>query len=319
MNILFTSVGRRVGLIRSFREQASVGDLMVACDVDPTAPGLYEADRAFLVPPVAAPNYLEALCAGCRRFSISLTVPLIDPELPILANARDRLASIGTDVLVSRPDSVVIARNKLATFSFFKSIGIPTPATAPYNPSNDWSAWEFPVILKPAEGSSGRDVIVCHDLEELLFHGARLVNGIVQEKLAGDEVTVDILSDGTGTIHGLGLRKRLKVRAGEVERAVTIRNEAIEGYAESITRHFKPYGAINVQCFLTADGPVFTEINARFGGGYPLSHKAGANFPRRIFSWMRGNMGGKPEIAEAGLVMMRHDTEIFRRLGEIHQ
>ena len=90
-----------------------------------------------------------------------------------------------------------------------------------------------------------------------------------------------------------------------------------------IAKHFKPFGAINVQLFRNRESGNywFTEINARFGGGYPLSYHAGANFPRLIKKLLMDEQihenidGYKP-----GVYMLRYDeavyTERLRKLEE---
>ena len=249
---------------------------------------------------------------------IHIVIPLLDPELPVLAAAAAHFTARGVRIIISSARSVRIARDKLRTSRFLQRIGIPIPATSSYDPESDWSGWKYPVVLKPANGSAGNGMCLCETPEELHFYGARTQAGLVQEWMDGDEVTVDILSDGSGRLYGLGLRKRLKVRAGEVERAVTIRDRAIEDYARIICEHFKPVGAINVQCFTNSKGCRFTEINPRFAGGFPLSYKAGANFPRRILEMGRGvPFNGCLEVAQPGLVMMRFDAEFILRREEL--
>jgi carbamoyl-phosphate synthase large subunit len=105
------------------------------------------------------------------------------------------------------------------------------------------------------------------------------------------------------------------VRGGEVSKAVTIRSPVLERLAVDVCETLPgAYGALAIQAFLGggAGDVAIIEINARFGGGYPLSREAGADFPR----WMLEDLAGRPSTASAdswqsGLVMLRYDAAVF--------
>ncbi|MBE3584483.1 MAG: ATP-grasp domain-containing protein [Limnochordaceae bacterium] len=313
MNILFTSAGRRVSLIRGFRRalaSRNEAGRILATDMEATAPTLYEVDRAFIVPRVADPAYVPRLLEICQRESVDVLIPLIDPELPVLARARDQFASGGTTVVISSPDSVAIGDDKLATVRFFEARGIPTART--FVPNEALRDIHFPVIVKPRRGSSGQGVIKCSDQSELYFYLERQKDVIIQEFLSGYEVTIDIFGDGTGRVISFVPRKRLKVRGGEVERAITIDDTTFADFVLKIANGFKPYGPINVQCFVGDSGPVFSEINPRFGGGYPLADAAGAQFPELILDLVAGKtLECRLGKYQRGLVMARYDDAVF--------
>jgi len=321
MNILFTSAGRRVSLMRRFRRALACccgGGQILAADTDPTAPALYEADRAFLMPRVSDPSYVPTLLEICKAESVGVLIPLIDPELPILAEARDQFSEAGTTVLVSSLEAVRVADDKLATAQFFVTNGIPTARAflgdELLNKTTDeiTGKLRFPVIVKPRYGSSGLGVVKCEDLDELRFILARRINVIVQEFLRGYEVTIDVFGDGAGRVISFIPRKRLKVRGGEVERAITVDDEQFRDAVLKIGAAFMPYGPINVQCFVGEDGSVFTEINSRFGGGYPLADAAGAQFPEMVLDLVTDRpLQSRLGQYQRGLVMARYDDAIF--------
>lgn len=317
MNILLTSVGRRVALVEAFRLALLGKGQVFATDVDPTAPGLYVADHGIVCPPVSDPSYVPFLVDLARRLKVAALVPLIDPELPIVADASRELREVGCEVLTPVASVVRVCSDKYLTARFFQELHIPTPKTVlPQNYSPEFMP--PPVVVKPRCGSSGRSVMVCNTSQDIEIACCQVTDPVLQEQLTGAEVTVDVLGDLEGNIIQVVQRKRLKVRAGEVERGMTIRDPQIEEFALRAARVLKPRGCINLQCFLTDDGPVFTEINARFGGGYPLSHAAGADFPALIVSMLNG-FSVTPRIGEyeVGLVMMRYDTAVFRRVEEL--
>ena len=73
-------------------------------------------------------------------------------------------------------------------------------------------------------------------------------------------------------------------------------------------------GPLTIQAFLTCGGPVLTEINARFGGGFPLSLEAGADYPGWIMD-MTAGIPVRPRFGEyePGVFMTRHHVERFVR------
>ncbi len=320
MNVLLTSVGRRVELVRFFKIALSQeAGKVYAADVDRTAPGLYEADRGFLVPGVTDSNYIDELLNLCKREKINLVIPLIDPELPVLARVRDMFYRYGIRLLVSSPEVIDTGSDKLKTFEFFAGYEIPTPNTisvSEYLGGN--KRISFPLIIKPRFGSAGKDVIICHNEEDIAFFSKRIPEPIIQEYLKGEEVTIDILCDFENAVISVVPRQRLKVRGGEVERALTRREDLLLDWGKRIAECLKPEGPINIQCFLTEKGPVFTEINPRFGGGYPLSYYAGADFPSMIIRMMKGEKVA-PCIGDFRdrFVMMRYDHAIFRKAEEL--
>lgn len=312
LHILLTSVGRRVSLVKFFKEEVGEEGLVFSADCDPTAPGLYVADRGFIVPRVTDAEYISSLLHICEREKVRLIVPLIDPELPVIAKAREEFLKIGTIPLVSTYDVVMTGYDKLLTAAFFERHGIPTPKTFLFDESLRIPEHCFPVIVKPRFGSASSGVHRCDSMEEVRFYALRIYEPIVQEFLRGEEITVDVLCDFQGNPLSIVQRKRLKVRAGEVERGVTLKDSEIFEVTLRVVHSLKPFGVINLQGFRTSDGFFFTEINPRFGGGYPLSHYAGANFPRVIVSMLRGETLS-PAISDykEGVLMLRYDEAIY--------
>lgn len=317
MNILLTSAGRRVSLLRAFRRAIEnlKGSKIMAADCDPTAPTLIEADKSFILPRASSDMYIEELISICEQKKIDLIIPLIDPELPLLAGNKDILYKMGCTVAISSSETVNIGNNKLATWEFFTSNNIPTVQTFTKEEAQEKLIGHdlgFPVIIKPRCGSSSQGIIKCDTRDQLSFYISREKDIIVQEMLFGPEVTLDIMGDGQGGLLALVPRKRLKVRGGEVERGITVDDELFNDYVVKIVRILKPFGAINIQCFITGGCPVFTEINPRFGGGYPLADAAGAQFPEMLIALVRGEKV-KPMIGQyqRGLLMSRFDEAFF--------
>ena len=155
---------------------------------------------------------------------------------------------------------------------------------------------------------------------ELEFFSTYVEDAIVQELITGEEYTIDILVDFQGKVISIVPRLRIETRAGEISKGITVKNLALIAAAKQVVESLPGVvGCITIQCFLQSDGEIiFIEINPRFGGGYPLSYRAGADFP----SWlMQLYMGEHPQVAidewEDGLAMLRYDDAIFVKANEI--
>lgn len=319
MNIFFPSGGRRVELVRLFKEElAASGGYVVVGDIDATAPALYVADRAYILPTFRARDVIDALWDVYQKERIDLIVPLLDPELFFYAKNYDRLASMGMNVLMPSPDFVMMSASKRKTHQAFTQAGLPVPKHFDWEDENI----QYPVILKPDQGSAGKGIYVARTEEELRsFQQGTLRDSwrdyVIQEKASGAEITSDVLTDQSGMPIHIVQRMRLKTRGGEVERGKTVHFPEIEEYIRTFVKTFKPVGVFNIQCFIDNDRILFTEVNARFGGGYPLSHRAGANFPRAIIAMASGRKYSPKDPYTQNLYMLRFDEAIYLGAEEL--
>ena len=317
IRILLTSAGRRVELLQCFR--AAAADLgvrveILACDLRPElSAACHLGDRAFVVPPADDPGYADAVLAVCEQQAVQLVVPTIDTELIQLAHARERFAQCGAIIAVSSPALVDIARDKLATASFLTKCGIPSPRSATIEAvraaPDDWT---WPLLVKPRHGSASRGIRLVNSVGELPDPASEEPL-LCQERLVGQEFTVNLYFDQAGILRCAISHQRLQVRAGEVEKGRTHRVPALEDIAARLAAELpEPRGVLCFQAMLDQTGqPSMFEINARFGGGYPLAHRAGATFTR----WLMEERLGLPASAgdgwREGVVMLRYDAAVF--------
>jgi carbamoyl-phosphate synthase large subunit len=315
VNVLFTSAGRRVELLRAFRrayrELELAGDI-VGVDVDPLAPALQECDVAFIVPPFDDPGYVDAIAKLCTERAISLLFPLIDPEIPLLAERRDELDATGARAMVVPAEAARITADKLATAELFERLGVPGPRT--------WSAEDartadlaFPAFVKPRFGSASENAHRVENDAELDFWLARVREPVVQELLPGPEITSDVLCLEDGRAVAVCSRERIAVRAGEVAKGVTVHDERIEQRCVAIAEDLHARGPITVQCLMRDGEALFTEVNARFGGGLPLAIAAGVDAPRWLLAQAAGRAVEAPPLGtyQTGLFMTRFDDSFF--------
>jgi len=314
--ILFTSAGRRVELTRCFRaaaERLGARAEVHACDIDPElSAACNDADARFAVPRCSVSGYVDALIDYCRIHGIRLLVPTIDPELHLLALARERFAKVGTLVHVSAPETIEIVRDKAVTAEVLGKAGIPVPRTGTVEEVRSApETWQWPVFVKPSGGSASRGIALAERPDQIRPTYDEPM--IAQELLRGDEYTVNIYIDASGVLRAAIPHRRISVRAGEVEKGRTVRREDIRAIAGKVAAALP--GASGVLCFQLIDdpqrGPRVFEINARFGGGYPLADHAGGRFAESLLARIMGRYECASDDWREGVTMMRYDAAVF--------
>lgn len=317
LTILISSAGRRVGLMECFRaDAAELGiDLdIIATDVHPDiSPACHLADAAFPVPLCTAPDFADSVHSICFSNAVELVIPTIDPELEVLSRHRKRFAEIGTELAISSPELVRLASDKLETAHLLAAAGIPVPRTAAFNNEIfDPADWKWPLILKPRIGSASRGAMVVN-CPEALRHTQFAEDYIVQEYMQGEEYTVNVFFDREERLCCTIPHVRREVRAGEVSKGTTRRHARLERIAYRLAEVLpSPRGALCFQVIATDNERVGVfEINARFGGGFPLAHAAGARFSQ----WLLQEAAGLPSAANndwrEGVTMLRYDAAVF--------
>jgi carbamoyl-phosphate synthase large subunit len=330
LTVLVSSAGRRVELLRSFRRAVSgltPGGRVLAIDSSWYSSAFHEADEGFLVPRITDADHVPTLLDICERHGVDLVVPTTDREWPVWSEAVPAFAAVGTTVAVSSPEVLAIASDKRRTHEWLTANGFPTvrqcrPAEALADPA----AWPLPLMAKPRFGSASEGVGLVRDARELELiaerdaGGSTLADGrpgdlLVETVASGIEHTVDVLVDRSGLCLCAVPRRRLEVRGGEVSKGVTVRSPELIDLAHGLAKALPgPYGVLNFQVFAdeTSGELAVIEINPRFGGGFPLSDAAGADYPR----WLLEDLLGLPSTADAdgwrdGLVMLRYDAAVF--------
>ena len=318
-NILFTSAGRRVELLRTFQrayDELGLEGKIIAVDVDPLAPALQIADVVYVVPHSQSPDYIPAVLSICRREHVNLLFPLIDPDIPILARHRIVIEQTGASLAVIPSKSLDIVADKWITMQYFKKIGL--PASASWLPKDQAVlAQPFPLFIKPRRGSAAQNAFKVRNRKELDFFSEYVPDPIIQEFLPGPEITADIVCDLDGKVLTIVLRQRIEVRAGEVIKCVTVHDAYIEAACRTIAETLPAIGPITVQCILKDSRPYFTEINARFGGGFPLGVMAGADSSKLLLARMAGlPLTMASDQYFSGCYFTRYDDTFFLSQGD---
>lgn len=314
--VLITSAGRRNQLISCFR--ASACDLgvdlrVVATDISPRlSAACAVADQSYVVPRCTDPAYIDALLGICQAEKVDLLVPTIDPELTPISCRHTEFESLGSRVAISSPEVTALANSKHATCRVLGASGVTVPRTMwlqEYLAAPQLLAW--PIIAKPNAGSASVGLVRPHSIEDLKNLPAK--DYVVQEQCDGLEYTVNIFVDRHGQLRCAVPHRRIEVRGGEVSKGRTERVPHLDEAARKIAAAFPgARGPLCFQAFVTESGccTVF-EINARFGGGYPLAHQAGAQFSK----WLLEETIGLPTTAnndwKPNVTMLRYDAAVF--------
>ncbi|MDE5902441.1 MAG: ATP-grasp domain-containing protein [Muribaculaceae bacterium] len=308
MNILFTCAGRRTYLLKYFREQLAGRGVVVATDMQLSAPALSAADVKIQVPAVYAPDYIDRTLEICRKYDVKALFSLNDLELPIIAANRDRFESIGVTPIVSSPEVIETCFDKFRTAEFIKSLGLNTPRTfVSIEKAKEALAdgtLVFPLVLKPRWGSGSIGIEFVNDMAELEETYASLLRKVkksilatasegneyilIQEKIDGQEYGMDVMNDLTGRNRGVSVKKKLAMRAGETDKAVTVDCPEIREIGRRLAEGLGHIGNLDVDVFETNGKYYVLELNPRFGGGFPFSYEAGVNMPGALLAWLSG-------------------------------
>ena len=318
--VLFTCIGRRVSLLQAFQRAATRLRLSVSfcgTDTNRLSPALQLCNRPFLVEPTTHARYIGHLLSIVRENKVALLVPTVDLDLRLLADHKPQFERLGCRVLVSQPDVVDICQDKRRTFGFLTKHGFGTPKTMSVRmalAADRRGELAWPCFLKRWDGSAGKDAAVANNRSELRFFARRIPNAMCQEFMEGTEYTCDVYVDLHMQVRCVVPRRRIEVRSGEVSKSQIVKNAEIMAQARTLTELLQAGpGVITLQLFVTRDGRIrFTEINPRFGGGAPLSIRAGADFPKWILQEVTGS---QPRIGfddfKDGLIMLRYDAEVW--------
>ncbi len=315
-NVLVLAAGRRVELVKAFKECLSSkvsGGGVFAADMDPSlASACHAADKAFTSIRVDDPAYPDFLLDLCRDNDVGLVIPTIDTELSLLAAQRERFASHGIHLIISSPELVADCRDKRRTAALFKSVDVDTPRIY----STD--SIRFPAFAKPYDGSrsiGAAPLMSPEDLTPAMLADEKLM---FMEMIGADHVeyTVDTYYDRDGSLRCLVPRQRLEVRSGEVSKGITRSGLAYDYLLPRLSRIVGARGCLTVQIFVNHETGAVSgiEINPRFGGGYPLSYAAGAKYPAWLIDeYLHQKKVETFDAWERNLLMLRYDAKILVR------
>jgi len=305
--VLFTCAGQRVDIVTAF---ARAGATTIATDVNQLAPALYHADRHALVPRVDDPGYVAALRDLVVLHDVRLIVPLTDLDHLQLAQARDELG--GAVVLVPNIETIHRCSDKFLAHGFFVDHGIGSPET--WLPGELPDELPYPVLVKARRGFGSRHIYRATNRAELdFFLDYTTADSMVQALCSGEEFSIDVFCDLSGRCLAAIPRTMIESKGGESIKGMTIKDEQLIDFGRKVSEALGIIGPANVQCFREPDGGLaVTDVNPRFGGGFPLPTAAGSRYPELALALANGEQPA-PRLGEfrEGVVMTRFFAQVI--------
>lgn len=294
MKLLLLSSGSRCSLVRYFQQALSVGSV-VAADADPYSPALYAADRRYVVPPIHSSDYPGAVLSICQKERINGVLSLIDPELSVLARHEKQFAALGVRVIGSSCELCDFAYDKGSVYRWLAAHGYPTVAfwTEPeaFFRAADRGEVRFPVFIKPVRGSASVNAQRIADRETAAFVLSRQREMLIQECQWGQEIGADVYVDLlSGETVSVFTRKKLKMRSGETDKAVSFHDDRLFALIGRFVSETGFRGPLDIDLFESGGTYYITDVNPRFGGGYPHAHLCGCDHIKMILENLKGNV-----------------------------
>lgn len=317
INILILSVGTRNKIIQYFMKSLmdvhgkKIGKVL-ATDMSDLAPAIYEADKYYQVPRMTDDGYIEVIFNICKKEGVTAILSLIDPELSLLAQNESVFRSMGITVIGSSYELCEISLDKYLMYDWL--------VKHKYNCAKSWMIKEdfykdiemgkanYPVFVKPARGSASISISKAYDREtvDLLF--AHEDGLMIQEFLDGQEIGADVYIDMvSGEVVSIFTKKKLKMRAGETDKAVSYKDDKLFAYIVQFVKEAGYRGQIDIDIFEVNGEYYISEVNPRFGGGYPHAYECGCNHMDLIINNLVGNVNRR-NIGnyEEGISMMKY-------------
>lgn len=322
MNILILSAGTRNKVVQYFKKEVGEKGKIIATDCSNLAPAIYEADKFYIVPMITSPDYLKIILNICDKEKIDGVFSLIDPELSLLAKHEADFRKLGTIPIVSPYDLVEKCFNKYAMAKLFAEKDLKTAkvymSIKDFEEARKEGEIDYPVFVKPVCGSASLHINKVSSDEELqgLFH--MYDDLMIQEFMDGTEYGADVYIDLiSGKCTSVFLKEKIKMRAGETDKSISLKENKLFTSIISFVEEAGFRGMIDIDIFKIGNDWYFSEVNPRFGGGYPHAYECGVNMPKLVLN----NLMGNENVAdignyEEGIVMMKYNEVMIKDMRD---
>lgn len=321
MNILILSAGTRNKVVQYFKKELAGRGRVIATDCSNLAPAVYDADAFYLVPRITAPDYLEVILDICKKEKITGVFSLIDPELSMLAKEREKFLAVGTTPIVSDYDLVETCLNKYKMYELLGRMQIPTGRCyldkEQFYQAAEAGEISYPVFVKPVCGSASlhinkvegrKEIEVLYDLYDDLM---------IQEYMDGQEYGADVYIDMiSGKCTSIFVKKKIRMRAGETDKSVSVKDEKLFEMIRKFVEECGFRGMIDIDIFEIGGVYYISEVNPRFGGGYPHAYACGVNMASSVVR----NLEGQENAVDIGnylenISMMKYNEIVVRDMN----
>lgn len=287
MNILILSAGTRDKIVQYFKKAVGDEGKVVATDCSNLAPAVYEADKFYLVPRITAPGYLDQILDICKKEKIDGVFSLIDPELSLLAKEKEKFLAVGTVPIISDYELVETCFDKYRMFEMLQKMQIPTGKCfmdkEDFYRAEERGEISYPVFVKPVRGSASIHINKVSSRKEIEVLFDLYDDLMIQEYMDGQEYGADVYIDMiSGKCTDIFVKKKIKMRAGETDKSVSYKDEALFTMIKKFVEECGFRGMIDIDIFEINGTYYLSEVNPRFGGGYPHAYACGVNMPAAV-------------------------------------
>jgi carbamoyl-phosphate synthase large subunit len=323
MNILILSAGTRDKVVQYFKKELGDRGRIIATDCSNLAPAVYDADAFYLVPRITAPDYLDVILDICKKEQITGVFSLIDPELSMLAKERDRFLAVGTTPIISDYDLVETCFDKFRMYELLQKMQIPTGKCyvekEAFYQAVERGEISYPVFVKPVKGSASIHINKVNSAKEIEVLFDLYDDLMIQEFMDGQEYGADVYIDMiSGKCTDIFIKKKIKMRAGETDKSVSVKDEKLFELIRKFVEDCGFRGMIDIDIFEIGDTYYISEVNPRFGGGYPHAYACGVNMPKAVIT----NLAGQENEVRIGnyaenICMMKYNEIAIRDMNGI--
>lgn len=309
MNVLLTSVGRRAYLVDYFKKEFGYNSKIICTNSSELSTALSVGDKSYISPMIYEETYIPFLLEICKKEKINILVSLFDIDLPILAYNRDKFENLGVKLILSDLSIIEVCNdkykmNKFLKNNFFDTIYTGLSIEDEYIKNNISSEKKF--ILKPRWGMGSLGIYISDEYEEAKYFYKKIRKDIdksylryeakqdiensilIQELIEGKEYGLDIVNDLEGNYITTIVKEKLAMRSGETDIAKIVHFPLLEDFGKRIADKTRHIANMDLDLILNDKGIFVIDMNARFGGGYPFTHKAGVNIVKIIKELLEG-------------------------------
>lgn len=295
INILILSAGTRNKVVQYFVKVLVGKGRVIATDCSNLAPAIYDADKYYIVPKMTDDGYLDVILDICKKENITGVLSLIDPELSLLAENVDKFVAVGTTVIGSSYELCERSLDKYEMYEWL--VENEYKCAKSYMDKNEFFAdldngtAKFPVFVKPARGSASISISKVTDRETIDLLFAHEDGLMIQEFLDGQEIGADVYIDMlSGEVVSIFTKKKIKMRAGETDKAVSFKDEKLFDLIKEFVNRAGYRGQIDIDIFEINGEYYISEVNPRFGGGYPHAYESGSDHMTLIVNNLEGKI-----------------------------
>lgn len=320
MNILILSAGTRNKIVQYFKNTIGDNGKVIVTDMNLLSSAIYDADKYYIVPAITDKNYIDSILKICEKEHVNGVLSLIDPELSLIAENKERFDAINTTIIGSSPELCNISLDKYQMYLWLQKNNFKCAKSyvdidkfiADFNDKKI----SLPVFVKPVNGSASTEITKCSDIEEIKYLKGIDSNLMIQEYLDGQEIGADVYIDMiSGQVVSIFTKKKIKMRAGETDKAVSFKDEKLFELIKDFVTKCGYRGQIDIDIFDIGGKYYISEVNPRFGGGYPHAYECGCNHMELIVNNLNGiknevNIGKYEE----GIYMIKYNEVKIRKM-----